>query len=59
MSEERLDGDQGMSSDGTARRRFLRKSSGVAVAAPAVVLLLAAHSKVAEAIPYGPNGPPS
>ena len=52
MNEE-LKGGQEISSAGTERRKFLRKSSGVAIAAPAVVLLLAAHSKVAEAVPYG------
>jgi hypothetical protein len=55
MDEKNVQDGEEMSSDGSARRAFLRKSSGVAVAAPAVVLLLAAHSKVAEARIYGPD----
>lgn len=53
MNEEHVDGGQEMSSDDTARRKFLKRSSGVAIAVPAAVLLLAAHSKVAQARPYG------
>lgn len=61
MSDERQERGQGISSDGTARRKFLKRSGGVAVAAPAVALLLAAQSKVAMARPYGtpPDNPPS
>jgi len=38
----------------SSRRRFLRTSGKVAVAAPAAVLLLAASNKSAMAQTYGP-----
>jgi hypothetical protein len=44
----------------SARRKFLRTSGRVAIAAPAVVLLLSATTKSASAGVnlYGPNTPP-
>jgi hypothetical protein len=49
---ERLEGP-------SARRKFLKASGRVAIAAPAVVLLLSATSKNASANgnPYGPTQP--
>lgn len=55
MSDKRLESGDQASNEATARRDFLKKSGRVAVAAPAVVLLLAAGSKsaVAQQV-YGP-----
>jgi hypothetical protein len=58
MTDERLEAGEEISDEQAARRNFLRKSSRVAVAVPAVVLLLAAAGKSSEAqaVIYGTPG---
>ena len=57
MSDNRLESRDQAADEASARRDFLKKSGRVAVAAPAVVLLLAAGSKsaLAQAQPYSPD----
>ena len=54
MSDNRLESSDQAGNEASARRDFLKKSGRVAVAAPAVVLLLAAGSKsaLAQVQPY-------
>lgn len=53
MNDNRLESGDQAADEVSARRDFLKKSGRVAVAAPAVVLLLAAGSKSALAqVPY-------
>ena len=56
MNDKRLESGDQAATEASARRDFLKKSGRVAVAAPAVVLLLAAGSKSALAQPYTPPG---
>lgn len=58
MNKQDLDKQEEITGQ-SARRRFLRTSGRVAVAAPAVALLLAAESKGvhAQAVPYQPPPP--
>lgn len=56
MSDKRVESGDQASNEATARRDFLKKSGRVAIAAPAVVLLLAASNKaaLAQVQPYTP-----
>ena len=60
MSEESLNpsSESDATSGPTARRRFLKKSGAVAIAAPAAALLLSATSKssFAQIAPYNQPG---
>lgn len=58
MSDNRPEAGDQAANEASARRDFLKKSGRVAVAAPAVVLLLAAGSKsaLAQVAPYQPPG---
>ena len=59
MSEQDQDKAQGSPpiSGQEARRKFLRKSGSVVIAAPAAALLLSATSKNAQAIVYDFRNP--
>jgi len=60
MKDERVQTGNPVSEEATARRHFLKKSGRVAIAAPAVVLLLSAAGKssIANAQVYGPPTEP-
>ncbi|MFO1412771.1 MAG: hypothetical protein U1F10_02455 [Burkholderiales bacterium] len=49
-------GSDALGTEASARRRFLKRAGGSAVAAPAVVLLLSAQSKSAYATGYAGGG---
>ena len=59
MSEQDQSKAQGSTpiSGQEARRKFLRKSGGIAIAAPAAVLLLSATTRNAQAIVYDFSNP--
>lgn len=57
MKDQRPEAGDQLAEEASARRDFLKKSGRVAVAAPAVALLLAAGSRsaLAQVQPYGPG----